>query len=450
MRRDQHLRRFTIALVLVCGAAAIPDAQPSDVLTIAGVTVIDTINGRALPNRTVTIRNGTIVSVTEGDRPSQGARRIDGRGKFLIPGLWDMHTHHQMTGEASLPLYVANGVTGTRDMGSDLDLVIPLRERTASGQLLGPRIIASGPILDDRPADWPYRLTVRTGEDARKAVQLLKQRGVDFIKVHDRTPPEVYQAIADEAKRQGLSFAGHLPRGITFEAASAAGQRTVEHLAGLRMFNQCSGGQTYSAEKCRSFFEWLAKSGLWQTPTLVNWRTMFTVDTPEGDPERDHLAYASPGLLEFLAINRKMSNVGPEAVRSLVAAADSAAIAVADMQKAGVGILAGCDAMIGGFCLHDELMLMVKGGMSPAAALQTATINPARALAMEKLYGTVNSGKRADLVLLEANPLEDIGNMSRIVAVVMNGRLLDRAQLDATLAAVRTQFKSQRPNQGPR
>ena len=94
--------------------------------------------------------------------------------------------------------------------------------------------------------------------------------------------------------------------------------------------------------------------------------------TPEGDPERDHLAYASPGLLEFLAINRKMSNVGPEAIRSLVAAADSAAVAVADMQKAGVGILAGCDAMIGGFCLHDELMLMVKGGMSPAAALQTA------------------------------------------------------------------------------
>jgi hypothetical protein len=131
---------------------------------------------------------------------------------------------------------------------------------------------------------------------------------------------------------------------------------------------------------------------------------MFTVDTPLGEFRAGHLAYASPGLLEFLAINRKMSNVGPEAVRNLVAAADSAAIAVADMQKAGVGILAGCDAMIGGFCLHDELMLMVKGGMSPPAALQTATINPARALAVEKLYGTVDTDKRADLVLLEANP----------------------------------------------
>ena len=246
-------------------------------------------------------------------------------------------------------------------MGGDLDFVLDLRRRSASGGVLGPRIVASGPILDDRPPEWPFRLTIKTGEDARKAVQLLKQRGVDLIKVHDRTPPEAYQAIADEARRQGLPFAGHLPRGITIEAAAAAGQRSLEHLGGLRMFNQCSGGASYVAEKCRPFFEWLAKTGMWQTPTLVNWRTMFTLDTPQGDAERDHLAYASPGLLEFLALNRKMSNVGPEAVRDLVMAADAAAMVVADMQKAGVGILAGCDAMIAGFCLHDELTLMVKG-----------------------------------------------------------------------------------------
>jgi imidazolonepropionase-like amidohydrolase len=439
-------RRWLGALLVACAVSVSSSAQTPEVVVIAGVTVIDTINGRAIPDQSVTIRNGTIASVTRGDSRSPGARRIDGRGKFLIPGLWDMHTHHQMTGEESLPLYVANGVTGTRDMGSALDVIIPLRERSASGQVLGPRIVASGPILDDRPADWPYRLTVRTGDEARKAVQLLKQRGVDFIKVHDRTSPEAYQAIADESKRQGLTFAGHLPRGITFEAAAAAGQRTIEHLAGLRMFNECSGGASYSAEKCRTFFAWLAKTPIWHTPTLVNWRTMFTVGTPEGDSEKDHLAYASPGLLEFLAINRKMSNVSVEAVRDLVAAADSVAIAVSDMQKAGVGILAGCDAMIAGFCLHEELRLLVKGGMSPAAALQTATINPARALALEKVSGTVEAGKRADLVLLDANPLEDIGNVGRITAVVLNGRLLDRQRLDATLAAVKKQFQASRPN----
>jgi imidazolonepropionase-like amidohydrolase len=438
-----HTRqRWSCALIIACTAATFSSAQTPEVIAVAGVTVIDTINGRAVPGQTVTIRNGTIVSVTAADGQLQGAQRIDGRGKFLIPGLWDMHTHHQMTGEASLPLYVANGVTGTRDMGGDLDFVLDLRRRSASGGVLGPRIVASGPILDDRPPEWPFRLTIKTGEDARKAVQLLKQRGVDLIKVHDRTPPEAYQAIADEARRQGLPFAGHLPRGITIEAAAAAGQRSLEHLGGLRMFNQCSGGASYVAEKCRPFFEWLAKTGMWQTPTLVNWRTMFTLDTPQGDAERDHLAYASPGLLEFLALNRKMSNVGPEAVRDLVMAADAAAMVVADMQKAGVGILAGCDAMIAGFCLHDELTLMVKGGMPAAAALQTATINPARSLSLEKVHGSVDAGKRADLVLLDANPLEDIANVQRIHAVIINGRLFDRAQLDATLAAVRKQFQT--------
>lgn len=434
--------RWSCALIIACTAPSFSSAQTPEVIAVAGVTVIDTINGRAVPGQTVTIRNGTIVSVTAVDGQLQGAQRIDGRGKFLIPGLWDMHTHHQMTGEASLPLYVANGVTGTRDMGGDLDFVLDLRRRSASGGVLGPRIVASGPILDDRPPEWPFRLTIKTGEDARKAVQLLKQRGVDLIKVHDRTPPEAYQAIADEARRQGLPFAGHLPRGITIEAAAAAGQRSLEHLGGLRMFNQCSGGASYVAEKCRPFFEWLAKTGMWQTPTLVNWRTMFTLDTPQGDAERDHLAYASPGLLEFLALNRKMSNVGPEAVRDLVMAADAAAMVVADMQKAGVGILAGCDAMIAGFCLHDELTLMVKGGMPAAAALQTATINPARSLSLEKVHGSVDAGKRADLVLLDANPLEDVANVQRIHAVIINGRLFDRAQLDATLAAVRKQFQT--------
>jgi imidazolonepropionase-like amidohydrolase len=181
-------------------------------------------------------------------------------------------------------------------------------------------------------------------------------------------------------------------------------------------------------------------------PDAGDWRTMFTLGTPDGDAEQDHLEYASHGLLEFLALNRKMSNVSAEAVRDLVAAADAMAVAVADMQKAGVGILAGCDGMVAGFCLHYELKLFVKGGMPAVAALQSATINAARSLGLQKVHGTVDAGKRADLVLLNANPLDDIANVSRIDAVVINGRLLDRAQLDTMLAAVRTQFRAQRPN----
>src|SRR5688572_9730617 len=176
--------RWVWVLVATCATAIVSGAQAQDTIAISGVSVIDIINGRVVPDRTVTIRNATIVSVTAGDAAEPGARRVDGRGKFLIPGLWDMHAHHQMTGEASLPLFVANGVTGTRDMGADLDFILPLRRRTASGDVLGPRIVAAGPILDDRPPDWPYRLTVRSADEARKAVQLLKERGVDLVKVH--------------------------------------------------------------------------------------------------------------------------------------------------------------------------------------------------------------------------------------------------------------------------
>src|SRR5688572_1944585 len=152
------LRRGAVcaALSLSLGAV-IAVAQAPETIAIAGVTVIDTVNSRAVPNSTVTIRDGIIASVTAGGAPPAGARRVDGQGKYLIPGLWDMHAHHQMTGEASLPLFVANGVTGTRDMGADLDVILPLRQRAASGRILGPRIIASGPMLDDRPPDWPYR-----------------------------------------------------------------------------------------------------------------------------------------------------------------------------------------------------------------------------------------------------------------------------------------------------
>ena len=422
--------------------AVVASTQAQNSVTISRVTVIDTIRGETIPDSVVTIEGGAIASITRNGAVPPGARVIDGQGKFLIPGLWDMHAHHQLTGEASLPLFVATGVTGTRDMGADLDFILALRQRTASGQTLGPVIVAAGPILDNRPPDWPLRLSVRSADDARRAVQTLKERGVDIIKVHTATPVDVYLAIAEETKRLNLPFAGHLPRGITFEQAAAAGQRSIEHLDSGRLYTQCSGGQNYSAQKCGAFFSWLAKSRIWQTPTLVNWRKMFTLGTPQGNAEEDHFAYASPQIREFLALNRKMSNVTPEGVRAMVAMSETAAIATSDMQNAGVGILAGCDGMVAGFCLHDELALMVRGGMSTAAALQTATINPARYLGLEDTFGSVAVGKRADVVLLDANPLADISNVGRIHAVIIGGKVLTRQELDERLATVRKQFQA--------
>ena len=291
-------RKGTISLLALAAASmatvsVTPQPRP---LVITHVNVVDVVDGRLLPDRTVTISGQTITGLTQDSAPPADARVVDGRGKFLIPGLWDMHAHMEMTGESSLQLHVANGVTGIRDMGSALDLILSLREATSSGRVLGPRIFAAGPILDDAPGDWPYRMRVKTANEGSAAVQLLKRRGVDLIKIHDHTPRDVFFAIADEARRQNLPVAGHIPRGLTPEEAIDAGQRDIEHLSNLQLWKPCSGGPTYSPDACRPFFEMLARRGIWQTPTLAFWSEVLTAGTPASELSDRHLTYASRGL----------------------------------------------------------------------------------------------------------------------------------------------------------
>ncbi|MBA2259481.1 MAG: amidohydrolase family protein [Acidobacteria bacterium] len=434
-------RKGTICLVAVAATfiATVSVTPQTRALVITRVNVADVLDGRILPNSTVTISGNTITSVTGNSTPA-GAQVVDGQGKFLIPGLWDMHAHMEASGASSLQLYVANGVTGIRDMGSALDLILKMREATSSGRVLGPRIFAAGPILDDAPGDWPFRMRVKTAEDGRAAVQLLKRRGVDLIKVHDHTPRDAFFAIAEEARRQNLPLAGHVPLGLTVENVIDAGQRDIEHLSNQRLWRPCSGGATYSPEACRPFFAMLARRDIWQTPTLVATSEIATIGTPASAVSADHLAYASRSVREMWAENQGLFAT-PEVVRAMRAVADVAAVVTKDMAKAGVGILAGCDTMIAGFCVHDELAAMVRGGMTPLAALQTATLNPARYFSLQQTLGSVAPGQRADLVLLDANPLTDISNVRRIRAVVMAGRLLDRKELDNVLARVKIAAK---------
>jgi hypothetical protein len=399
------------------------------------VNVVDVVGGRIVPNSTVTISGQTITGVTQNGAPPAGARVVDGRGKFLIPGLWDMHAHIQGNEKAWLPLYIANGVTGIRDMGADLDFILEIREATATGRTFGPRIVAAGPILDDAPADWPLRIRVRNADEGRAAVQLLKGRGVDLIKVHNFTPRDVFFAIADEARRQQLPVAGHVPLKVTIQEGVDAGMVTIEHMSeDGRVWKACSGGAQYRPDACQPFFETLARRGVWQTPTLVALSELAVIGTPASAINRDQLTYANKRFLEFHAANQSFFLRQPEIVGILKGLADVAKVVTRDMAAAGVGILAGCDAMIAGFCVHDELTRMVAGGMTPGAALQTATVNPARYLGREKTLGTIAAGKSADLVLLDANPLEDIANIRRIRAVVAAGRILDRSALDQLLA----------------
>jgi hypothetical protein len=427
--------RTAIALVAATFLAIRPLAAQTPALAITRVSVIDVATGRIDANSTVVIESGTITSVALGGKPPARARVIDGRGAFLIPGLWDMHAHTEATGEAWLPLYVANGVTGIRDMGSALDYVLQMRDATASGAILGPRIVAAGPILDDAPGEWPFRMRVKTADDGRAAVQLLKRRGVDLIKVHDNTPQQVFFAIAEEARRQNLPLAGHVPRGLTVEQVVEAGQRSIEHLSSGRVWRTCSGGATYQAEKCRPLFEMLAKERVWQTPTLGAIAELLSIGTPRSEISADQMAYAGKAVRKMWAGNQGLVN--PAAIDAVRATAATSAIVIGDMAKAGVGVLSGCDSMIAGFCVHDELVAMVRGGMSPLAALQTATLNPARYLGIDAAAGSIAPGRRADVVLLDSNPLADIANVRRIRAVVVGGRWLDRRALDEMLATAK-------------
>lgn len=397
--------------------------QANNAIAITDVTVIDVDRGARLPGVTVVTDGDRIARVGRSGVIPPGATRVNGRGKFLVPGLWDMHAHHQAAGVESLELFLANGVVGTRDMGSDADFILPLRDRIARGEVAGPEIVAAGPILDDRPPDWPFRRRVRNAEEARAAVRDLKRRGVDVIKVHDSTPRAAFFAIADESAKLGLPFAGHVPFDITVEEAADAGMRSIEHLANNRVYRECSGRGAYSAAGCEARFAKLTARHVWQTPTVAFFRAI-----PElfsGAPMA-HSAYASDSLLAMTRKNREVSKLSDTAIASLRAAAAASRPAVRDLAIRGPGVLAGCDGLVPGFCLHDELQALAEAGLSPLRALQTATINPAKYLGRDKMQGTIEADKRADLVLLDSDPLLDIRNTQRIAAVVVRGRLISR------------------------
>jgi Amidohydrolase family len=426
-------RRVTTGLVAAAACLCVVRLAPQTRTTaITGVNVVDIVDGRIAADSTVTVSGDTITGVAEHGAPPRGASIVDGRGAFLIPGLWDMHAHMEASGASWLPLYVANGVTGIRDMGSELDLILKMRADVATGRAIGPRIFAAGPILDDAPGDWPFRLRVKTADEARSAVQLLKRRGVDLIKVHDHTPRDAFFAIADEARRQNLPLAGHRPSRVTLEEMIEAGQRDLEHLDNLQLWKPCPG-QGYQAGACRELFDMLARHGVWQTPTLAAMSELAVIGTPASAVGPERLVFARKALRDMWAGNQSLFAT-PDVARAMIAQAQVGAAVTADMAKAGVGILAGCDTMIAGFCVHDELVAMVRGGMPPLSALQTATLNPARYFGLEQTTGKVARGRRADLVLLDANPLDDIRNVARVRAVVLAGRFLDRNALDRLLA----------------
>ncbi len=447
-----------LASVLI-GVAAPASAQT---LTITHATLVDVTDGQLRPDTTVVIHGRRIASVAaHGPAPPTG-KVVDAHGRFLIPGLWDMHTHVFFDHTAAngndlvLPLFVAFGITGIRDMGSALDPVLAARGAIAAHRLLGPRMVVSGPMLDGAKSSYKAAIPITTPATGRNAVDMLHTRGVDFIKVQSGIPRDAYFAIADQAHRDHIDFEGHVPDSIRASEAISSGQRTFEHLIGIfeasspneDTFLSGSYGDpqhtktvakllsTYDPAREQRIIDLIAGHHVWQCPTLFWERGQWLVDNIDFHQDPD-LAFAPHSW---------STTLWPSMQKGIAASLDTDPLAIRQrfvehelgivrrLHLAGVPFLAGTDTPAGvdvipGISLHRELERLVAAGFTPLQALQTATINPALFLHREADLGTVDPHKLADLLLLDRNPLENISNTRSISGVILDGQFLPQEKI---------------------
>ena len=475
------LALLSLAILASVALIAQVPAQGARPLAFTHVTVIDATGAPAQPDMTVVTTGSRITAVGRfGAVPvPAGAQVVEARGKFLIPGLQEMHTHVFIRANKSFPLYtlylfLAHGITTVRDFGTvgvkDDFGDYPFRQDTgwrqaiSVGSVLGPRLnmsltVVNGPKAVGYPRTW---LTVANATEARQMVTFLKAQGADFIKEYDELSRDSYFALVDEAKKQGVPVAGHVPTSVSVAEASDAGQKSLEHNYGVA--SGCSARETefiqketalwgegqsamrgilpiaeikaliasYDETKCKALFAKFVRNNTFVTPSMVRARGSAV---PATDPRV--VKWFSPALREYTyPASRQGGAPNPAAAESRRLAYEHHSRLVKEMQRAGVKMLAGTDGSFFGTSFHEELGEFVKAGLTPMEALQIATKNAAEYYGTSRTSGTVEQDKVADLVLLDANPLESIDNTKRIAAVVVNGRLLDRTELDRMLALV--------------
>ncbi len=467
MRRAAMSIRSFAAIAALLGVAFAMQGDkaeakwPAMSLALTDVNVVDVKRGEIVPRRTVIIAGGSIVAIQNASDPLRpGTKVVPSRGKYLLPGLWDMHVH--VADEGYLDLFVANGVTGVRDMGGDLDrpgdgcgslkpsILHRWRSNVAAGRKTGPELIISGPAVSGTGS--LTSLSARTPAEAVAAVKTLKRQRVDFLKVYDRIPLATYKTLAAEAKRIGLPFVGHVPDEVGLLNAIRTGQRSIEHIRDplLVCFTQdeteldrffAEDGWSDDDKKwgraahaaCPEIIAELQKNEVWLTPTLTVEKSKVSVE--DADPVNDRRRRFLPqsvrdgysaymkGKLAQSARDRASEHLWWRTQQKLVQR----------MSQAGVKLLAGtdsaCEGGLPGYSLHGELSELVATGLSPLAALKTATVEPARYFGRDK-EGEVRVGYRANLLLLDANPLSDIANTRLIHGVMVDGKLYPRTDLD--------------------
>jgi imidazolonepropionase-like amidohydrolase len=429
---------FVAPLALLAACATHGPSTARDLLAITNATVIDGTGAPPAAGRTLLVRDGRIVDIGPAGevRVPRGARVLDAGGAYAIPGLWDMHVHalwDTAVAERFLPAFVAHGVTGIRDMGGSLQVLRHARGRIAMGGLEAPRIVAAGAVLDGpEPVDPSISIRVSTAADVVAAVDSLARAGADFVKVYTLMPPELFRAAAARARERGMPLAGHVPGEVDPRDAARAGMRSMEHMR-AELGGFCT---RTTAAACDSIIPVLREHRVWQTPTLLPRWVRAHMDSVNAADAR--LA-ALPTVVRDYWIGERAGKLAERTAddwRRLRGEHDEERWLAGYLHRNGLALLAGSDAGVPfshpGAGLHDELAMLVEAGLTPMEALQAATRNAAQALGADSL-GTLEVGKVADVVLLAANPLDDIRNTRRIVAVVIGGRVRGRAALDVMM-----------------
>jgi imidazolonepropionase-like amidohydrolase len=449
---SNRIKSTIVVLLLIIPYMSFCLAGNHDCL-ISNVNVVDVNTGKILKNKTIAIDNHRITAIYDkGISNSTATIVIDGTGKYLIPGLWDMHAHYKWSHVDLDPLLIANGITGIREMWGDMPAFVEIPKKVQPEGFVSPDIYLSGDLLDGNPPAMPGSLVVATPAEAVDAVKSQIDKHVDFIKVYSNLSEDCFMAIAEEAKKRDITFAGHIPNRVSIYKAIQAGMSSSEHLYGF--LNVCSSVDTsnevlistFSEKRFDSLCSVLATSGMWLCPTLTVNRAMSYLN--DSLFINDNRIACLPGyVLEIW--NQKMNPYTKSQIDNF---ANSTRVRylfelslIGKMNAKGVKFIAGTDFpnpyVFPGFSLHDELSLMVNGGMPALDALRSATINPAIFMNKKADFGSVEVGKLASLVLLNKNPLENIENTKPIETVIIRGKVYNRKALDLMLEQAKSNGK---------
>jgi hypothetical protein len=440
------------AALFLCAAQA---KAADSVIAFVNVTVIPMDRERTIPGQTVVVRGDRIAAIGSSGQVKvpAGSRRVDGRGKFLMPGLAEMHAHipggqvPDSLVERTLFLYVSRGITTIRGMLGD-PRHLDLRARAARGDLLSPTIYTSGPSLNGN--------SVPTPGAAARIVAEQKAAGYDFLKIHPGINGEVFDTLAATAQRVGIRFAGHVPLDVGLERALESGYATIDHLDGYIEAMVQTGAPVTAAEseffglnlgeyldqsKMPALVEATRNARVWNVPTEVLMENLFSGESAEALAQRPEMRYVSRETLAKWAEakNSLLRETGSTAV-SARRVMDTRRKLIKALHQGRAGLLLGSDAPqiynVPGFSTHRELKSLVEAGLTPYQALETGTRNVAVFFGTLPKTGTIEVGKRADLILLDANPLLDVGNATKQSGVMLRGRWLPKAEIDKRLAAI--------------